>query len=148
VRILQDGIDGPTGDVDIAREVLIEITYWNLVEGTPLYSALWLKSQMGTFVLSSSNARSQALTPDEWHGRPAPKGLFRSVCRIPANFLNEGRYDVTPLVGRPPTGAGVFPEAVIGFDVHDTGAMREEYTGSWAGPVVRPRLAWSTRRLE
>ncbi|MCR4413063.1 MAG: ABC transporter ATP-binding protein [Thermoguttaceae bacterium] len=147
VRILQDDGRQPTGDVDIAKDVLIEITYRNLVEGTPLYAGIWLKDQLGTFVLSSHNARSQNLTPDPWYGRPYPRGVFRTVCRIPGNFLNEGRYHVTPLLGRVPQPALVLEESTIAFDVHDTGAMREEYTGSWAGPVIRPRLAWCTEPL-
>lgn len=144
VRILQEGIEGPTADVDIARDVLVEITYENLREGTPLYAGLWLKDQLGTFILSSHNAHSQNLTPDAWYGRPYPAGMFRTVCRLPGNFLNEGRYQVIPLLGRVPHPAMVLEEAALAFDVHDTGAMREEYTGSWAGPVIRPRLAWCT----
>lgn len=144
VRILQEGIEGPTADVDIARDILIEITYENLREGTPLYAGLWLKDSLGTFILSSHNAHSQNLTPDAWYGRPYPAGVFRTFCRLPGNFLNEGRYLVIPLLGRVPQPAMVLEEAALAFDVHDTGAMREEYTGSWAGPVIRPRLAWRT----
>lgn len=147
VRILQEGIEGPTADVDIARDILVEITYENLCDGTPLYAGLWLKDQLGTFILSSHNAHSQNLTPDAWYGRPYPPGLFRTVCRLPGNFLNEGRYQITPLLGRVPQPALVLEEATLAFDVHDTGAMREEYTGSWAGPVIRPRLAWHTEPL-
>lgn len=144
VRILQEGIEGPTADVDIARDILVEITYQNLCEGTPLYAGLWLKDQLGTFILSSHNAHSQNLTRDAWYGQPYPPGVFRTVCRLPGNFLNEGRYQVTPLLGRIPHPALVLEEATLTFDVHDTGAMREEYTGSWAGPLIRPRLAWHT----
>lgn len=144
VRILQEGIEGPTADVDIARDILVEITYEALCEGTPLYAGLWLKDPLGTFILSSHNAHSQNLTPDAWYGRPYPRGVFRTICRLPGNFLNEGRYLVIPLLGRVPQPAMVLEEATLAFDVHDTGAMREEYTGSWAGPVIRPRLAWHT----
>jgi len=143
VRIFQDGTDRPTADVDISKEVLIEISYWNLQEGALLYPAIWLLDQMGTFVLSSSNAKSISLTEDVWHGRPHPTGLFQSVCRIPANFLNEGLYSVTSIVGKGIADTQILEDYVLSFQVHDTGEMRQEYYANWVG-VVRPRLAWST----
>jgi lipopolysaccharide transport system ATP-binding protein len=147
VRIFQEGIEGPTGDVDISKEVLVQITYENLQERAPLYSALWLKDQMGTFVLSSGNASSMSLTDDPWYGRPHPRGVFQSVCRLPGNFLNDGPYSITAIVGKVPNKTQILEESVLSFHVHDTGEMRKEYLGSWAGPVVRPRLAWNTDYL-
>jgi lipopolysaccharide transport system ATP-binding protein len=145
VRILQEGLEGAAADVDIAREVLIEIAYWNFKEGARLYAALWLKDHVGTFVLSSGNAHSSTLTRDPWFGAPHPVGLFRSVCRIPANFLNEGLYNVTAIVGKVPSVTQILLEQVVGFTVHDSGEMRKEYLGVWAG-VVRPKLAWHTQQ--
>jgi lipopolysaccharide transport system ATP-binding protein len=147
VRILQDGVDGPTADVDISKEVMIQITYQNLKEGSPLYSAIWLKDQVGTFVLSSGNAHGMTLTEDKWYGRPHHLGVFQSVCRIPGNFLNEGPYNIAAIVGKVPNQTQVLEERLLSFHVHDTGEMRKEYLGSWLGPVVRPRLAWDTSYL-
>ena len=144
VEILQEGVDGPTGDVNIAKAVRIRITYRSLKEGAQLYSGIWLKDHQGTFVLACHNSKSQNLTPDPWYGRTYPVGLFQAECTLPGNFLNEGRYYVTPLLGRVPNAALALEESVVGFDAHDTGAMREEYMGSWTGPVIRPRLAWTT----
>ena len=144
VRILQAGIDGPTADVDITRDVAVQITYWNLSPGQQLYSALWLKDSNGTFVLATSNVKSVSLTADPWYGVPQPAGLYQATCILPGNFLNEGRYLISAIVGRVPNRTIILEESVLTFDVHDTGAMREEYFGSWTGPVVRPRLPWNT----
>lgn len=144
VRILQEGIAGSTADVDIAKDVTVEITYWNLAEGQQLYTALWLKDPNGTFILSTSNVKAISLTDDPWYGCPQPKAVFQSVCVIPGNFLNEGRYVISAIVGRVPNRTLILEESVLTFDVHDTGAMREEYYGSWTGPVIRPRLSWHT----
>jgi len=146
VRILQDGIDGPTADVDMSKEVLIQITYWSLREGELLYPAIWLRDQIGTAVLSSGNAKSMSLTEDPWYARPYPVGLFQSVCRIPGNFLNEGLYSVTAILGKLPNNTIVLEDYLLSFHVHDTGEMRKEYYGGWLG-VVRPRLAWNTEYL-
>jgi lipopolysaccharide transport system ATP-binding protein len=148
VSILQEGIAGPTADVGISKEVLVAIVYENLKEGAPLYSGIWLKTGSGTFVLSSGNAPSMSLAADPWYAKPHPRGTFRSVCRIPGNFLNEGSYVITAIVGKVPQNTQILEESVVSFQVHDTGEMRKEYLGSWAGPVVRPKLAWNTDQIE
>lgn len=147
VRILQKGIEGPTADVDISKEILIEIEYWNLQEGALLYPVIWMRDQMGTFVLASSNHKSISLTDDSWCGRPRPIGLFQSVCRIPGNFLNEGLYSITAAVGKGTSDTQVLEDYVVSFHVHDTGEMRKDFFRGWLG-IVRPRLAWSTKRMQ
>jgi lipopolysaccharide transport system ATP-binding protein len=148
VRLLQEGTNGPTADVDISKEVLIQIMYWNLREGEVIYPAIWLRDHIGTFVLSSSHHRSISLTEDPWYGRPRPIGLFQSVCRIPGNFLNDGLYSVTAIVGKGIADTQILEDYILSFHVHDTGEMRKEYLGSWVGPVIRPRLAWHTEYLD
>ena len=148
VKIFQDGIIGPTADVDISKEIHIEITYSCLMEGAELYSGIWLKDGKGVFVLSSSNHPSISLTRDSWYGSPHSIGLYKSICIIPGNFLNSGRYLITPIVGQVPNTTIMLEEGVISFDVHDTGAMQKEVNISWDGPVIRPRLAWNTEKFD
>jgi len=143
VRILQPGAMGPTADVDISKETLVEISYWNRTPGMELYSAIWLRDGMDTFVLSSTNHHGVSLNPDPWNLKPAPPGLYRSVCRIPANFLNEGTYHVTAIVGRGYSENQVLEDYAVSFQVHDTGEMRAQYSGYWLG-CVRPKLDWAT----
>lgn len=147
VRILQDSNEGPTADVDISKDVLIQITYQSLRSGELLYPAIWLRDQIGTVVLSSGNAGSMTLTMDSWYGQPYPTGLFQSVCRIPGNFLNEGLYSVTAILGKLPANTIVLEDYLLSFQVHDTGAMRKEFYGGWIG-VVRPKLSWYTKQIE
>lgn len=145
VRILQDGSGSPTADTDISRDIAVEMTYQCMKEGSQLYAALWLRDTAGTPILSSGNANSVSLTTDEWYGRPHPCGTYKTVCRIPGNFLNDKRYSVTAIVGKAPSETIVLEENVVSFHVHDTGEMRKEYYGDWFG-VVRPRLAWRTEK--
>ena len=42
VRVIQDGLNSPTADADISKEILIQITYWNLCEGALLYAPILL----------------------------------------------------------------------------------------------------------
>lgn len=143
VRVLQEGIDGPTADVDISKDVIVQMEYWNSRKGALLYSTIHLKDQIGTLVFASSNHTSISLTDDSWYGRPQPIGLFQSTCRIPGNLLNEGLYSVTAIVGKVVAETLVLEDCAVSFHVHDTGEMRKEFYGGWAG-TVRPRLAWNT----
>lgn len=142
VRIMQD--DSITAQTDISKDMFIQIEYWCLEEGALLYTALLLKDRMLYPVFASGNATSVSLTDDPWYGRPHPVGLFKSICRIPGNFLNDGLYNITAIIGRLPNFTLLFENDVLSFQVQDTGSMRKHgvYSG-WAG-VVRPQLAWKT----
>lgn len=141
VRIVSDG--EVTSDVSIEKPVLIEFEFWNFRRDAELCTSIHLLDKMGVQVLSSANFPSASVTRDEWFGKPYPVGMFRATCSVPGNFLNEGLYAVNVLVLSQVNRIELFAREVIGFTVHDTGAMRAEWGGGWIG-VVRPRLAWKT----
>ncbi len=147
VRILQGDPPRVVGEVDIAAPLTIEMLYQTLVPGEELYGGMLLKDQMGTTVCMTSSAKPVSATPDAWSGQPHPVGVYRSYCQLPANFLNEGRYTVTAIIGRGTSEIQAQAEDAVAFDVHDTGEMRGLYFGQWPG-VIRPKLAWSTQRVE
>ncbi|MFN6301257.1 MAG: polysaccharide ABC transporter ATP-binding protein [Planctomycetota bacterium] len=130
--------------VDIDQPIAIEIQYQVLREGAINTVQLHLKDENGVFVLSSANAPSMNLAVDSTYGTPLSTGVYRAECVLPANFLNDSRYVLSlflgPEIGKPT----IQCENVLAFRVLDTGAMRKEYLGSWYGPAIRPRLAWST----
>lgn len=146
VRVVSDGV--VTADVDISKEVRIEIDYWNLeADGRRLVS-IHLYNSKGICVLTSSNLPSVSITPDPWNTRPYPRGLFRTSCTIPGCFLNDGSHSITVYINRRASYDNVISlRDVLPFTVRDTGVMREEYTGEWLG-AVRPRLDWKTTQLE
>ena len=70
---------------------------------------------------------------------------------LPANFLNEGRYLITPIIGNTVTGPRheylLDQNLQISFNVTDTGEMRRSgLSGNWLG-VIRPKLIWNTRKI-
>ena len=146
VRILtEDGT--PTADVDIAKAIVVQIEYWNLDDGAKLSTGIHLKDRFGGYVLASMNMPSASVTPDCWWDRPRPAALFRSECRLPGEFLNEGTYSITAVIGSSIKKDEVRAEDIVSFGVFDTGAMRKEYYRGWFG-VVRPRLAWQTEKID
>jgi lipopolysaccharide transport system ATP-binding protein len=144
VRLISDG--RVTNDVEIDQELRIEIEFWNLQPGAHLNSSIHLLDRIGSVVLASANMNSANLIRDEWYGVPHPSGLYRTVCLIPANFLNTETYSINAIVLSDVTNIQVNATEVISFTVHETGAMRKEYIGGWIG-VIRPRLAWQTEML-
>lgn len=144
IRVRNSNAESSSHQVDIDQPIEIEIDYEVLCEGAFNTVQIHLKDENGVFVLSSANAPSMSLAHDQTFGKPLPIGRYRAVCVLPANFLNDSRYVLSlfmgPEIGKPT----VQCQSVLAFSVLDTGAMRKEYLGSWYGPVIRPRLTWST----
>jgi lipopolysaccharide transport system ATP-binding protein len=150
-RLRQVRVVGPDGavaeDVDISQGCTIEICYENFLEGARLMATIQLMDRMGTMVLSSHNLPSVSLTPDPWGDRPMPRGVYTTSVRIPGDLLNEGLHTVNVFIQKDANVNAYMAHRndVVSFTCVDTGAMRREYGGAWGG-VVRPRLAWQTRR--
>lgn len=145
VRIISEG--EARNEVGIGQDILIEIEYWNRKPGVKVTSSIHLIDKMGVGVLASANMSSAALNDDGWYGRPHPEGLYKTRCKIPGNFLNEGTYSVNAIVLTDVTQVHARVDDVVSFTVHDTGEMRKEYSGYWYG-VVRPKLEWQTELAE
>ena len=145
VALRNAGNQSSGNQVDIDQPIVIELDYEVLVQGAINTVQVHLKDENGVFVLSSANAPSMNLQTDATFGQPLELGRYRTECIIPANFLNDSRYILSvflgPQIGKPT----IECDSVLAFSVLDTGAMRKEFLGSWYGPVIRPRLAWSSR---
>jgi len=145
VRVVQRGTT--TSDVDIDEEVRIEIWFWNFEEGSRLAASVHLHDKSGVTIFAANSSPSAALADDGWSSRPHPVGLYRAVCVVPGNFLNDGMYRASAWIVKDGSREQLRAEEVVSFTVHDTGAMRREYTGPWVG-AIRPRLLWETERME
>ena len=132
-----------TSNIEIDKEILIEIEFWNSQQGANISTSIHLMDQMGNCVLATANMHSANLVKDEWFGKPHSVGLYKTVCTIPANFLNEGRYSINVIVLTDLMNAEVWARDIFSFNIHETGTMRKEFMGTWIGSV-RPKLAWQT----
>jgi lipopolysaccharide transport system ATP-binding protein len=108
---------------------------------------LHLRDSANSFVLTSIDLPSANLVKDPWVEKPRPKGLYRTVCVIPSNFLNNDNYSIDIGLVDDRLGWHIWEKNILAFIVHDSGEMKKEYMGSWVG-VVRPKLAWSTTKLD
>jgi lipopolysaccharide transport system ATP-binding protein len=123
-------------DMDITDDVLVEIDTWYLQAGAKTSVSIHVKDEMGVVAFVGAT---------DWADE-AP-GVFRSTCKIPGNLLNDGRYGLRVYTIRDITSIEGCVDDAISFTVHDSGLTRQEYVGHMMG-VVRPTLAWTTRRTE
>ena len=90
---------------------------------------------------------SVCLEPDSWYDRSSPKGLFRSVCKIPGNLLKEGYYFVGIIIGNLAGvldhRAHVYNDQFLSFEIVDKRGINRERSNTLVG-VIQPRLDWKT----
>ena len=140
VRIVPAG-GGSPDQITVLTPFRIEIEYWNLKPETRLNLSLNLLNQEGQCVFVTTT-----LHEPSWHGRPFPKGLFRSACHVPAPLLNDGRHSIGLLFVQN-EGVVLFQfDDLLGFEVQDVPEARGAWYGRWVG-AVRPRLEWTTECL-
>jgi lipopolysaccharide transport system ATP-binding protein len=132
----------PGDPITTETPVRLEFDYWNLLPDNYLSLSLHLFNEDGVRILETS-----PVNETELHGRPFPRGTFRSVCRIPANLLNEGVVRVQLMVVKDQAAVTYSMDAALVFDVVDASDRRGGYLGKWEG-VVRPDLPWETRLLQ
>jgi lipopolysaccharide transport system ATP-binding protein len=136
-----------TADVMTNESCHVEIEYTNFCDGLALSASIHLLDKMGVEVLASANYPSVNLGCDLWAGRKFPVGTFRTICTLPANFLNEGCYSIRVALVSNYSMLELMTNEVLSFNTHDTGEMRKEYVGHWIG-CVRPKLDWKTQQIE
>jgi lipopolysaccharide transport system ATP-binding protein len=137
------GPDGRVVDsIDIRHPVTIEVDFWNYSDTVKPSVNLHFYNDDGVclFVTNDFNGA-------QWKANRRKKGLVRSVCRIPGNFLAEGRIIVRFLAisSYNPTKIHALERDAVSFQVVDRSegdGVRGEYSNEWPG-VVRPMFEWA-----
>jgi lipopolysaccharide transport system ATP-binding protein len=127
----------PSDPIDVTTPFAVEFEYWNLRAGARLNLSLHIYNEQGVMVFN-------ALPTEEpvWQGKPFPAGLFRDVCHIPGNLLNDGAHRIE-LVVVEDSQARFTIDDILAFEVLDVAEGRGGWYERWPG-AVRPRLAWET----
>ena len=138
---------GTSDEVDIAEPLGVEVEYWSRAPGElrPSVNLHFFNDEgVCLFVTNDWNDRA-------WWEQPRPSGIVRSVCRIPGNFLAEGRITVTAAVSTyNPTVVHAVEWDAIAFQVVDRtdgSSVRGVYAADWPG-VVRPMLEWRVELVD
>jgi len=137
IRILHQG-EMPSGQLTINDPFAIEIQYWNLKRDARLNLSLTVHNHEGVCVFASTTEHER-----EWHGKPFPRGLFRSVCHVPSHLLNDGMYRVRLLIVQDSAIVLYCHDDVLVFDLYDPVERSGSWYGKWPG-VTRLSLKWTT----
>ena len=133
-------------EIKIDEEIHIEIEYSITAENLVLFPSIHLLDNLGTCIFATFNGPSASLSIDPFFGKELTKGKYKTVCTIPANFLNESAYKISAFLVPPNTAEMAIAEEVLSFNVNETGTMTKEYVGLWIGQI-RPKLAWNTEMI-
>lgn len=127
--------------ITIQTPFALEFEFWNLQPGVRLSLSLHVTNQQGNVVFVTTPLRES-----RWHGKPFPAGLFRGVCHVSGNLLNDGVHRVLLLVVSDEKEVMFSFEDAVVFDVLDSVERRGNWHGKWPG-AVRPDLDWETEYL-
>jgi lipopolysaccharide transport system ATP-binding protein len=141
VRLL-DRHNAIRSSFEIREPVQIEVEYWAFDPGYPFMPILLIHNENGVCVLESAANHDPA-----YDGKNRRRGIYRSVCRIPGNFLNEGMYNVDVLVRvLVPRRYFIRESNLLSFRIQDSGSglsVKGDFPKAWSG-VVAPILPWET----
>ncbi len=138
---------GTSDEVDIREPIDIEVEYSSEAPRDLRPSVnLHFFNEEGVCLFVTNDWNDQV-----WWVRSRRPGIVRAVCRIPGDFLAEGRVTVTAAVSTyDPTVVHAVEWEAVSFQVVDrtdgTG-VRGIYAGDWPG-VVRPMLEWHVALAE
>jgi lipopolysaccharide transport system ATP-binding protein len=131
-----------SSEIDIRDPVFLEVNYWNLSDepGFRPIAVVHVHNGDGTLLFISNDFSNV-----EWRRKLRRRGLVRTRCRIPGNFLAEGRMVITASVSSlDPFVIHAQERDSVAFHVTDRSegdGVRGEWVGEYPG-VIRPMLDW------
>jgi len=120
---------------------LIEVEYWNLLQGARLHIALHLYTEQEIIAFTTGNGFEIA-GQDSFN----VAGLFRGTCYVPGNLLNTGRHRFVVLMVRDGNSVIFRHESAVSFEILDLEAREVSSYGREPG-VVKPLLKWTTKQI-
>lgn len=126
---------------DVRDPVFIQMEYCVLVDTDWFNSTFYLYNERGELIFVLADDTTD--TPSG--SRPRSSGLYRSTCKIPADFLNDGQFYVqVNLTGQKEV--HTIQCDVLMFNVGDKmdpNGVRGNYRAEWARAAVRPKFEWN-----
>ena len=117
-----------------------------LKEGEVISPSIHILDNLGNTILATFNGNSANLGFDPLSNKPLSKGIYKSVCIIPAFFLNDSSYLISCFLVPSFTKEFAIVKEALSIIVVETGEMREEFAGAWIG-LIRPKLNWVSTKL-
>jgi len=139
VRVLNEQGEA-SYDQHMDQPITLEMEFWVVRPNSEINPSFQVYNQQDICLFAVA-----PLHDPEGGSRSFEPGLYRSACRIPAHYLNEGQHQVSAFVVQDKAKWQVRMEEIVSFFVHDYATARGGFTGKWIG-VVRPLLPWAVER--
>ena len=134
VRVLAD--DGSQDSLlSMQTPLRIETEYWVVKSGAITHITYHLLNDQGITVLTSA---CDAAARDS--------GLYKAVCRLPANLLNSGGYFLKLLIVLNENQVTYENDGIAAFKVQDIAERKTAHVGREPG-IVQPLLPWQTEMI-
>ena len=125
-------------NIDTTTPLNLELEYWNFQDNAELNVSIFLYSMTGECIFNIGDV-----------AQFYQKGIVKSVCSIPGDFLNDGSYYISVMIVKDRLKPVYFFEDAIAFDIIDYREGTDWY-GKWPG-AIRPLLiqvkSWQTELL-
>jgi lipopolysaccharide transport system ATP-binding protein len=128
-------------DINSGESFSVEIEYWNLIDQVKLSTTLLIFNQSNEILFSSISNHEP-----NWHGKPRPKGLYTSICQIPADLLIPGMYTIGVIICANNYKDSYRVDDIIKFNILDVSDLRGDYFGGISG-LIRPLLNWESKLI-
>ncbi len=128
----------PADPLTVRTPFVMVFEYRSLRPNAYLALAVELYNEQGIVIFSSSPTFDPA-------GYVAG-GLYRHICRVPGDLLNDGIHRVMFHIADSDDRTVLKQDDILVFDVQDSIEMRDGWYGKWPG-AVRPMLDWSTELI-
>ena len=129
-------------DLNSGENFSVEIDFWNLIDQVKLSTTLLVFNQSSEILFSSISNHEV-----NWHGKPRPKGLYTSICQIPADLLIPGMYTIGVIICANNYKDSYRVDDIIKFNILDVSDLRGDYFGGISG-LIRPLLNWESKLIK
>jgi lipopolysaccharide transport system ATP-binding protein len=112
---------------DTRTPLKMAFEYWNMMDNAELNVSIFLYSMTGECIFNIGD-----------EAKVYQKGIIRSECNIPGDFLNDGSYYISAMIVKDRLAPVFFFEDALAFDILDYREGTDWY-GKWPG-AVRPKM--------
>jgi lipopolysaccharide transport system ATP-binding protein len=146
IRVLSVRIRNSEGEVsavlDMTRPFFVEIEYEIIQAYAGMRTGFWVHSMDGTTVFVAGDNEDSV-----WRSKKRLPGKYVSVCEVPGNLLNSGRYSLSVAADIQGSEMMFIEKYALNFHLEHTGFSMLD--GALRSPgVICPSLKWRISRTE
>lgn len=136
------------GNFDISKDIQITFKYQIFSDGQKILPRIWVNDVYDRAVFESNNTFPMSKKNDYYFNKTLEKGIYTTVCTIPAFTLNFEDYLISIIISKFPFERGggyiVFEKNLLKINCYDSSDITEfGYYDKLRGST-RPQLLWST----